>query len=248
MTVLFFASAVSYMLRVNMSVAAVQMSIDLGWTEAQRGLVLSSFFWGYTLGQIPFILLAEKFGGKLTIGIAVIIPSILTLFQPTASKRSLGYAILLRALTGFFQAATFPSCFYFFPRWIPISERITMVAFVMSGIYVVIKRMNIFVPSIMLIIRMQRYNISLTQGEMAGFGLSGGLVNSPQVFIGDLQVGNWESVFYVAALFGFCWFPAFYFYLFDSPDVHPRISPEEVAAIHRGDSDIFLSRLSCNKW
>jgi ACS family sodium-dependent inorganic phosphate cotransporter len=36
-----------------MSVAVIPMAADLGWSATDRGLVSSSFFWGYALTQIP---------------------------------------------------------------------------------------------------------------------------------------------------------------------------------------------------
>eukprot|EP00775_Hariotina_reticulata_P003301 gene3301-3577_t len=39
--------------KVNMSVAVIPMAKDLGWTATERGLVSSSFFWGYSLTQVP---------------------------------------------------------------------------------------------------------------------------------------------------------------------------------------------------
>jgi hypothetical protein len=42
--------------------------------------------------------------------------STLTLFVPLASRTSFSLALVVRALIGLSQAATFPSCFYFYPR------------------------------------------------------------------------------------------------------------------------------------
>eukprot|EP00878_Enallax_costatus_P024452 GHUV01026092.1.p1 GENE.GHUV01026092.1~~GHUV01026092.1.p1 ORF type:complete len:211 (+),score=26.95 GHUV01026092.1:430-1062(+) len=39
--------------KVNMSVAVIPMAKDLGWSATERGLVSSSFFWGYSLTQVP---------------------------------------------------------------------------------------------------------------------------------------------------------------------------------------------------
>lgn len=48
-----------YTLRVNMSVAAPKMTDELNWTEAQKGYVLSAFYWGYALGQLPASFVAQ---------------------------------------------------------------------------------------------------------------------------------------------------------------------------------------------
>ena len=46
---LFAAVFISYIDRTNISVAAIAMKDDLGWTETQKGVVLSAFFVGYLL-------------------------------------------------------------------------------------------------------------------------------------------------------------------------------------------------------
>jgi ACS family sodium-dependent inorganic phosphate cotransporter len=43
---LFSAATVSYMLRVNVSVCAQKMRDEFGWSDTQKGFVLSAFFWG----------------------------------------------------------------------------------------------------------------------------------------------------------------------------------------------------------
>ena len=43
---LFTAATVSYMLRVNICVCAQKMRDEFDWTDMQKGLVLSAFFWG----------------------------------------------------------------------------------------------------------------------------------------------------------------------------------------------------------
>ena len=45
--------AINYSLRVNVSVAAVKMEDALGWSQSQKGLLFSSFYIGYAIGQMP---------------------------------------------------------------------------------------------------------------------------------------------------------------------------------------------------
>ena len=49
--------------KVNMSVAVIPMAQELGWSGLERGLVSSSFFWGYTLTQLPGGYISTKIGG-----------------------------------------------------------------------------------------------------------------------------------------------------------------------------------------
>ena len=60
----FFALFIAYLDRVNISVAAIAMQESLGWSETEKGLVLSSFFIGYMSAQIVGGVLADKYGGK----------------------------------------------------------------------------------------------------------------------------------------------------------------------------------------
>ncbi|KAI8436406.1 hypothetical protein MSG28_010004 [Choristoneura fumiferana] len=56
------------------------------WSEEIRGVILSSFFWGYTIMQIPAGILAKRFGGKPMLLSALIINGILCLVTPALAK------------------------------------------------------------------------------------------------------------------------------------------------------------------
>jgi MFS family permease len=149
-----------YTLRVNISVAAEAMKPELGWTEVQKGLVLSAFYWGYMAGQIPTIIILQQgwMKGIHVFGISVLVPSILTLLVPVASRYSYVTALLCRCVIGFVESASFPTAFYFFRKWYPENERVVMISVFMSSSYF---------------------------GEIVGFLLSGVLVESlgwPSVF------------------------------------------------------------------
>ncbi|MDH3942001.1 MAG: hypothetical protein OET46_13495, partial [Xanthomonadales bacterium] len=47
----FFATLICYIDRVNISVAIIPMAEHFGWSDTERGLVLSSFFVGYLVTQ-----------------------------------------------------------------------------------------------------------------------------------------------------------------------------------------------------
>lgn len=213
-TILFLASGVvvNYCLRVNVSVAVQDMKDDLNWTEYQKGLILSSFYWGYALGQIPATLIAGKIGPKFTFSFAIMGSALMTLLVPLAAKSSFGLALLARACVGLTSSATFPSCYHFFPKWIPLKEKTIMVAVVGAGIYM---------------------------GEMIGFGVSGYLVGtSSDIRLGDTQFGGWPLAFYTFSFLGFVWFPFFLLRVYPTPEDHPSISPEEILLIHKGKDDV----------
>jgi MFS transporter, ACS family, solute carrier family 17 (sodium-dependent inorganic phosphate cotransporter), other len=129
----FFAAFVCYIDRVNISVAALAMQERLGWSETVKGLVLSSFFIGYMLFQIPSGYLANRFGGKLVLGIAVAWWSVFTIITPFAAL-SLPLLIAVRIGMGLGEAAMFPAAYNLFGRWIPPVERSRSVALLLSGV------------------------------------------------------------------------------------------------------------------
>ena len=132
---MFSGATVAYMLRVNVSVAINDIADELDWTINQEGLVLSAFFWGYTLGQIPGGRLAHRWGFKRVFAMSIFVPSLLTLIFPACCYASFELALIVRAFTGLFAAANFPSIYNFFFKWVPVVEKTQIVPVVVSGTF-----------------------------------------------------------------------------------------------------------------
>ena len=130
----FAAAFISYIDRSNISVAAIAMKEEFHWTETTKGFVLSSFFVGYILLQIVSAMLANKYGGKILLGVAVIWWSIWTMLTPAAAYTSLGALIAARIALGLGEAAVFPGCINLIGRWVPVTQRTRAVALVTSGL------------------------------------------------------------------------------------------------------------------
>ena len=79
------------------------------WTSSRQGWLKSSFFWGYVLLQIHGGTLAEKFGTRKVLGIALFLTSILTLLTPLIALLNVYVLIAIRVLMGVAEAVTFPS-------------------------------------------------------------------------------------------------------------------------------------------
>ncbi|MFO1394618.1 MAG: ACS family MFS transporter [Steroidobacteraceae bacterium] len=130
----FLACFIAYTDRVNISVAAVAMREELGWTQTEKGLVLSSFFVGYMLFMYPSGWLARRYGGHVVLGVAVIAWSVFTLLTPAAAAVSVGTLVAARICMGLGEAAIFPATVELFSRWIPTVERTRAIARFLSGI------------------------------------------------------------------------------------------------------------------
>ena len=125
---------VCYIDRVNISVAIIPMAADLDWGMQTQGMVLSSFFVGYLLLQIVGGLLADRFGGKVVLGVGVLLWSLFTILTPPAASIGLGLLLATRILMGMGEAVTFPSIYSLYSRWVPITEHSRAVGLANSGI------------------------------------------------------------------------------------------------------------------
>ncbi len=130
----FAAVFVCYIDRVNISVAIIPMAEHFGWSSTEKGFVLSSFFIGYLLGQVPSGWMSNRFGGRLTLGIALLMWSAFTIVTPIAAAVSFTALIFARIAMGLGEAATFPAIYNLFSKWVPRQERSRSVTLALGGI------------------------------------------------------------------------------------------------------------------
>jgi ACS family sodium-dependent inorganic phosphate cotransporter len=134
--VLFFftCALILYIDRVNISVVAPILMTEFGWDPAITGTILSAFFVGYLLTQLPGGWLADRFGGKGIIGCAVVWWSLATFITPFAYTVPLMLAA--RIGLGLGEGVTPPALHSMVARWIPTQERCRVIAFDVTGVYV----------------------------------------------------------------------------------------------------------------
>jgi len=130
----FAAVFICYIDRVSISVAIIPMAEHLNWDLKTQSLVMSSFFVGYLVMQIAGGRLADRFGGKVVLGLGVLLWSLFTFLTPPAAMAGLAILILARIGMGMGEAVTFPSIYSLYGRWVPDAERSRAVALANSGI------------------------------------------------------------------------------------------------------------------
>eukprot|EP00878_Enallax_costatus_P018147 GHUV01019094.1.p1 GENE.GHUV01019094.1~~GHUV01019094.1.p1 ORF type:complete len:289 (+),score=73.97 GHUV01019094.1:118-867(+) len=119
-----------------MSIAILPMSQQYGWSSQTVGFVQSSFFWGYLLTQVLGGIWADKFGGKLVLGLGVVWWSMATAFTPFAVKMGLPALLASRALMGIGEGVAMPAMNNLLSRWVPVAERSRSLALVYSGMFI----------------------------------------------------------------------------------------------------------------
>ncbi|XP_069991882.1 sialin [Penaeus vannamei] len=106
---------------------------DLPWDEWTQGLVAGAFFYGNVWTQVGGGRLAEVWGSRRVMGVAVLASALLTLLQPVAARASYVFLIFIRILVGLFLGVTTPATQALLAGWSPPMERSTISSFVYAG-------------------------------------------------------------------------------------------------------------------
>uniref|UniRef100_A0A3Q0S000 Sialin n=1 Tax=Amphilophus citrinellus TaxID=61819 RepID=A0A3Q0S000_AMPCI len=93
------------------------------WDSETQGWILSSFFYGYIVTQVPGGYLAGRFGPKWLMGFGILGTVIFTLITPVAADLGAGYLIAVRVLEGIGEGVTFPAMYTMWAAWAPPLER-----------------------------------------------------------------------------------------------------------------------------
>ncbi|CAF0904123.1 unnamed protein product [Rotaria sordida] len=209
-----------YMLRVNLSVAIVAMTIprnlknesveacpsnindssstptkhdQFDWNPRTQGFILGAFFYGYTISQFIGGILAERYGAKWIFGCGLLIAGILTLLTPIAARTHIGFLIAIRILIGIFEGPAFPSVGALWGQWVPPLERSIIPPISHAG-----KEVGVVITT-----------------SLAG------------VLCASNFLDGWPSAFYVFGIITCIWFVFWCFFSYNNPFHHPRCSEKE---------------------
>ncbi|XP_050723271.1 sialin-like isoform X3 [Eriocheir sinensis] len=160
----FLGLALTYMVRVCLSIAIVSMVTrnetanasqlsdtcpepsngpsdavvvgEFDWSDGTVSLMLGAFFYGYTATNFVGGRAAEYFGARLTFGLGVVVPSVLSLLSPLCINISEHLFIALRVLEGMTQGVVFPSVHLLIAAWIPPKDKAKHASMILSGVQV----------------------------------------------------------------------------------------------------------------
>jgi ACS family glucarate transporter-like MFS transporter len=122
---LFVLGAVSFLDRVNISIAGSALAEEYHLTQVQLGSVFSAFLIGYALFQTPGGWLAGRLGPRNVLTIGVVWWGIFTALTASLSGGTAGALaslILIRLLLGAGEAIIYPASNQFVSQWIPSQE------------------------------------------------------------------------------------------------------------------------------
>lgn len=104
---------------------------DLSLTYTWTGALMSSYFVGYTLGQIPWGILSDRYGSRKIMSLSVLGVSLSTLLFGFSD--TIIYAIILRFLTGLLGAGIFVPGVKLVSSWFNSEERGTALGILNIG-------------------------------------------------------------------------------------------------------------------
>jgi ACS family glucarate transporter-like MFS transporter len=134
---LFVLSAVSYLDRVNFSIAGGAIIDAYHLTQVQLGDVISAMLVGYALFQTVGGRLADRFGARRVLTFGVLwwgIFTALTALVPSDIRGAFYVFVAVRFLLGAGEAVIYPGANQFIARWIPFRERGIANGWIFAGV------------------------------------------------------------------------------------------------------------------
>lgn len=133
----FVMSSISYLDRVNISIAGQEIQKTYQLNNIQLGWVFSSFVLAYALFQAPGGRLADRFGPRRVITLGVFWWSLftaLTALVPASWAFALLLLVTVRFLLGAGEAVVYPASNRLVANWIPTQERGIANGLVFAGV------------------------------------------------------------------------------------------------------------------
>jgi MFS transporter, ACS family, glucarate transporter len=123
---LFVLSAISYLDRVNISIAGSALADEYHLRQIRLGWVFSAFLLGYALFQTPGGWLVDRFGPRRLLTVGVLwwgVFTALTASLPTKVWGAVFFFVLVRFLLGAGESIIYPASNQFVSQWVPPQER-----------------------------------------------------------------------------------------------------------------------------
>lgn len=115
------AITINYIDRVNIAVATPTLMTVFGLSASQMGVLMSAFFWSYTLMMIPVGALLNKFGPKMLMFYSCLGWGLVTML--TALVSGFGSFLAVRIGLGITEASSYPAAPRVVSVWVPKRER-----------------------------------------------------------------------------------------------------------------------------
>jgi sugar phosphate permease len=200
-------AVITYIHRVGFAAASPELRRLMRLTDAHIGWLMAAFMVGYGIFEMPWGLLADRFGVRNVLAAIILGGSTLTaalalvgLF-PSSVALVVSVLLLLRFLFGAFQAGTFPAISRMMADWMPTTER------------------------------------GSAQGAVWMSSRMGGFLAPLLIVWLFRAIGDWKMPLVLVACLGFVWCAGFWPWFRNRPDDMPQVNRGELKLISAGRSD-----------
>lgn len=105
------------------------------WDKKSQGLLLSAYFYGYIFPNLLGGSLAEIYGARKIIFIAMFLSAVITSLSPFAASDNFIFMFIMRLLLGVLAGFFYPASHQLISKWAPIDEKGKFVFTLMGGIF-----------------------------------------------------------------------------------------------------------------
>jgi MFS transporter, ACS family, glucarate transporter len=199
-------SGLTYLDRLNLSIAGKYIQDEFSLSTETMGWILSAFVWGYAVSQVAGGWLGDRYGPRKVLTLAILWWSAFTTATAIAPRLPLAAwlglpasFIVVRFMIGVGEAPTFPNANKVVGDWMGPAHR----------------ALGISLPFV-------------------GIGLGGSV--TPLLISWLMQRCGWRAVFYVCGILGVAVAVAWNQYATDQPEQHCGVNTAELALIRAGST------------
>lgn len=224
-SLLFFSVAVNYIDRLVIGILKKPLSAELGWNDADYGHIAAAFSFAYAFGYLFGGRLMDRWGVKRGLPIFVLAWSVaatahglIGLINPEAPF-NMSYPWFSWAEKGIV--------------WITLSMPMTAAGFMFARILLGLTEGGNFPGAIKAVAEWYPVKERAFATGLFNAGTNVGAILCPVGVPWLFSHVGWEATFYITGATGFLWVVAWW-WLYDAPEKHPRLSPAELHYIKEG--------------
>jgi ACS family hexuronate transporter-like MFS transporter len=222
---LFFSVAVNYIDRLVIGILKGPMSEQLGWSEADYGHIAAAFSFAYAFGYLFGGRLMDRWGVKKGLPIFVFCWSIAATAHGLCGL--IGVEKRFRMDYPWFSGAEMGLI------WATFAAPLTVVGFMAARVVLGLTEGGNFPGAIKAVAEWFPVRERALATGWFNAGTNVGAVICPLVVKWMYDLWGWQTTFYATGCLGFIWVAVWY-WLYETPEKHPRLSPAELAYIKEG--------------
>uniref|UniRef100_A0A7N0UWW4 Major facilitator superfamily (MFS) profile domain-containing protein n=1 Tax=Kalanchoe fedtschenkoi TaxID=63787 RepID=A0A7N0UWW4_KALFE len=143
----FICTSVCYIERVGFSIAYTIAADTAGVNQSSKGVILSTFYYGYACSQVPGGWVAQRIGGRRVLLFSFLLWSLICALVPSDPNKVV-VLVMARMFVGAARGFIFPSIHTVLAQWVPPHERSRSVSLTTSGMYLGAAAGMLLLPSL----------------------------------------------------------------------------------------------------